>query len=167
MARDAAGQRKDALSMTSSDSTTILKGGDVRTEQSRRGKKFFGWNFQRKKEVFFGTLRGSTFEKVSSIYERPNGSFNPSFCYTVSEWNVIMASGATRLRVCLKDRSFRYEISVTDFEEQSAMCRHPRYGQQIFVPCYLWTRLGKKKKAAEPRPSLAIKPAEGQTRLFP
>jgi hypothetical protein len=121
--------------------TTITKAGEIQVRETKRGKAFWGWNWQRQKMVYFGTFDGQTFEKEANLYRK----FDTFNC-TQSEYGKLQEVGAGFIRIQPKDTPGTYSISLQDFDKHKIPVHDPGYGPQWGVERRYWSFTPKREK---------------------
>jgi hypothetical protein len=102
--------------------------GNISTEATKRGLKFFSFNHERRKYLHIGTLIGATYEKSSAVLRSPE----PSLCVSESEFGAVQEAGGQFIRFIV-GRSHTYSISVLDFARQAEKYFSAGYGDQLRV----------------------------------
>jgi hypothetical protein len=116
--------------MSQTDNTIILKAGEIKVKETKRGFEFWSFNFQRQRMLHIGTLKGRTYEKVVTILRQPE----PSISLPQSEYGAAVEWGAMFLRAIPSDHSATYAISLRDFKANAVEYYNAFYGPQWRVP---------------------------------
>lgn len=119
-----------------------LKAGETIVKETKRGKEFHAFNWQRQGMVHIGTQSADVYEKVAVILRQPE----PSFCLTQSELGALIETGAGFIRIVTPDKDRTYSISVQDFQHHKEAYHNLGYGPQWRVPVGKFAQIAKVAK---------------------
>ncbi len=122
-----------------SQSNNIMKAGEIQVKETKGGKEFHAFNWQRQRMIHIGTLSGDTYEKVAVILRQPE----PSFALTQSELGALIETGAGFIRIITPEKDKTYSMSVQDFQLHKEAYHNLGYGPQWRVPVGKFSSIAK------------------------
>lgn len=122
----------------SHDQEYIIKAGEIKTRESKRGIEFHAWSHERQRWIYIGTKSGRVYEKCTAILWRPK----PSISLTQAELAAVEDSGADFLRCVFTDKPVTYSISLEDFKANAEPHDNAIYGGQWRVLLEKFTQIG-------------------------